>query len=87
MTNKAETTEGFIDQIRIIEGVDIAVLLKCKKEGECRISMRSKGADVAKIAASFGGGGHVRAAGATLKMPFAEAKTAITSAITNALNS
>ncbi|MBR3722788.1 MAG: bifunctional oligoribonuclease/PAP phosphatase NrnA [Selenomonadaceae bacterium] len=85
LTNKAETTEGFIDQIRIIEGVDIAVLLKCKKAGECRVSMRSKGKDVAKIAESFGGGGHVRAAGATLKLPFEEAKRTIIDAITKAL--
>ena len=87
LTKKAETTEGFIDQIRIIEGVDIAVLLKCNGPRECRVSMRSKGADVAKIAGSFGGGGHVRAAGATLNMSFYEAKSAIMAAITFALKS
>lgn len=85
LTKKAETTEGFIDQIRIIEGVDIAVLLKCNNERECRVSMRSKGANVAKIAESFGGGGHIRAAGATLNMGFYEAKSAIMAAITFAL--
>lgn len=85
LTKKAETTEGFIDQIRIIEGVDIAVLLKCNNARECRVSMRSKGANVAKIAESFGGGGHIRAAGATLNMGFYEAKSAIMAAITFAL--
>lgn len=87
LTKKAETTEGFIDQIRIIEGVDIAVLLKCSGERKCRLSMRSKGIDVAKIAASFGGGGHVRAAGATLNLPFYEAKSAVIAAISLALKS
>lgn len=85
LTKKAETTEGFIDQVRIIEGVEIALLLKCNENGECRISMRSKGADVAKIAKTFGGGGHVRAAGATLNMGFYEAKSAVMAAITFAL--
>ena len=48
--------------------------------------MRSKGKDVAKIADSFGGGGHVRAAGATIKLPFEEAKQTVINAITKALD-
>ena len=80
-TERIENTEGFIDMVRVIEGVDVAVLLKCKEERVCRASMRSKGVDVAKIAASFGGGGHVRAAGCTLEMPFEEAKKTIMAAI------
>ena len=49
------------------------------------MSMRSKGMDVAKIAAGFGGGGHVRAAGCTLEMNFADAKRAIMQAIEEAM--
>ena len=85
LTKKTETTEGFIDQIRVVEGANIAAFLRCKKKGECRLSMRSKGANVAIIAESLGGGGHVRAAGATLKMPFEEAKKTVIDAITKAL--
>ncbi|MBR2214921.1 MAG: bifunctional oligoribonuclease/PAP phosphatase NrnA [Selenomonadaceae bacterium] len=82
---QVDTTEGFIDAIRVIDGVDIAVLLKWQEENCCRLSMRSKGADVARIAQSLGGGGHVRAAGATLNMPFSEAVAAVKKAIAEAL--
>lgn len=85
LTASIENTEGFIDMVRVIEGVDVAVLLKCKEERLCRVSMRSKGVDVAKIADSFGGGGHIRAAGCTLEMTFAEAKKTIMEAIGKAL--
>lgn len=84
-TSRIENTEGFIDMVRIIEGVDVAVLLKCKEEKVCRASMRSKDVDVAKIAASFGGGGHVRAAGCTLEMSFEEAKKSIMEAVIKAV--
>ena len=86
LTSKLETTEGFIDQIRVIEGVDVALMLKCTGENVCRVSMRSKNVDVTKIALQFDGGGHIRAAGCTLKMPFDEAKKAIVDAIDRELS-
>ena len=58
-----DTTEGYIDGVRIIDGVDVAVLMKEFEPGHCRVSMRSKGVDVSAIAAELDGGGHVRAAG------------------------
>lgn len=85
LTASLDSTEGFIDLVRVIEGVDVAVLLKCKEEKLCRVSMRSKATDVSRIAMQFGGGGHIRAAGCTLEMPFAEAKKAILAAIEKAL--
>ena len=81
-----ETTEGFIDEIRVIEGVDVSLLLKFMAKNVCRVSMRSKTVDVSKIAMQFGGGGHLRAAGCTLKMPFEDAKRTIMQAIDDALN-
>lgn len=47
--------------------------------------MRSKGLDVSAIAVQFGGGGHTRAAGCTLAMPFEEAKRTICEAISKAI--
>lgn len=85
LSSSIESTEGFIDMIRVIEGVDVAVLLKCKKENACRVSMRSKNTDVSRIAMSFNGGGHVKAAGCTLEMPFEQAKKTIIEAIDQAL--
>ncbi len=84
-TARMEATEGFIGAIRVVEGVDVAVVLKAKEEKLCRVSMRSKGVDVSAIALSFGGGGHIRAAGCTLSMPFAEAKKTICTAIEQAI--
>ena len=49
--------------------------------GKCRVSMRSKGVDVSSIAASFGGGGHIRAAGATLYTSLEQAEEQVTAAL------
>lgn len=84
-TARMKSTESFIGMIRVIEGVDIAVVLKTKEEGICRVSMRSKGLDVSAIAVQFGGGGHTRAAGCTLLMSFEEAKRTICEAISQAI--
>ncbi len=69
-----DTTEGYIDGVRIIDGVDVAVLMKEFEPGHCRVSMRSKGVDVSVIAAELGGGGHVRAAGCRIDAPLSEAR-------------
>jgi len=82
---KFDSTEGFIDQIRVIDTVDVAFLITEREPNFCRVSMRSKGTDVAKIAAKLGGGGHVRAAGCTLKMPLADAEKILVEAIGAAL--
>jgi len=61
-----DTTEGFINYPRIIEGVAIAMMFKVMNDGTVRISFRSKNVDVSKLALSFGGGGHARAAGCAI---------------------
>lgn len=86
LSKKLESTEGFIDLVRIIDGVDVAFLLHCKAENFCRVSMRSKKTDVSEIARKLGGGGHVRAAGCSINAPFDEAKMIIVHAIGEALN-
>lgn len=86
LSKKIESTEGFIDLIRIIDGVEVAFLLHCKAENFCRVSMRSKTVDVSKIASALGGGGHIRAAGCSINAPFDEAKMIITHAIGEAIN-
>lgn len=83
--DKMESTEGFIDLIRVIEGVEIAVLIKEIEERHCRVSIRSKGINVSEIAVRFGGGGHIRAAGCTLNMTLAEAKAALLPALAEAV--
>ena len=75
-----------IDYARDIQGVEIAAILKEGPDGMVRVSLRSKRrVDVQKIAASYGGGGHVRAAGCTLKMPLDQAKEEMKRALCQAL--
>lgn len=68
-------TEGFIAFARYIHGVEIAVFIKEIDESITRVSMRSKIADVSKVALHFGGGGHMRAAGCTIYSNLPEAKS------------
>jgi bifunctional oligoribonuclease and PAP phosphatase NrnA len=65
-TNR-EYTEGFVEYIKEIRGVEVACLIREIGNDRYRVSMRSKnGVDVAAVAHAFGGGGHERAAGCTL---------------------
>lgn len=60
--------EGIVNQLRHTRGTKVAALIHETKDGDYKVSLRSGGeVDVAKAALSFGGGGHVRAAGCTLK--------------------
>lgn len=62
-----------IDVVRSLIGVRIALFAKQTAEGEFKVSLRSIDDDVSKVAQSFGGGGHVRAAGCTVRAATAEA--------------
>lgn len=61
-----EHFETAIDIVRSVIGVEISFVIKETDKGEYKVSLRSTGADVARISASFGGGGHIRAAGCTV---------------------
>jgi len=59
--------DGVIDQLRVIEGVEVAILLKEESAQKYKVSMRSNGkVNVSKICCLFGGGGHIMAAGCTM---------------------
>ncbi|MCI5640125.1 MAG: bifunctional oligoribonuclease/PAP phosphatase NrnA [Lachnospiraceae bacterium] len=65
---KTEDIEGIIDQLRVTEGVEVAILLHEIGEQEYKVSLRSNShVDVSKIASYFRGGGHVKAAGFTMR--------------------
>lgn len=60
--------DGIVNQMRIIRGVECAIFLYQVGDEEYKVSMRSnRYVDVSVIAANFGGGGHVRAAGCTMQ--------------------
>lgn len=60
--------EGIVAQLRQTRGVEVAIFLHEIDTQEYKVSLRSKGkVNVSRIAQYFGGGGHVRAAGVTMK--------------------
>lgn len=62
-----EDLDGLVDYARSLEGTAVALLFRETGDGKTKVSFRSNGqADVNRIARLFGGGGHVKAAGATL---------------------
>lgn len=79
-------SEGFIDYILAIRGVEVAALMRETKPGFFKISLRSEGAvDVAEIAGRFGGGGHRNAAGCRIEGDLAAVKNEVVTACTTAL--
>ena len=66
-----EDLETIIEIPRSIQGVEVAVSIRQpKEEGSFKVSMRSSSeVDVAAVCASFGGGGHKKAAGCTIEAP------------------
>ena len=62
----ADDLDGIIEQARSIEGTEVALLFR-ETNGSTKVSFRSNGElDVNALARQFGGGGHVKAAGALL---------------------
>ena len=60
--------EGIVQQLRVTKDVEAAIFLYENPDGNYKVSMRSnENVDVAKVMMAFGGGGHVRAAGATMQ--------------------
>lgn len=78
-------TEDVVNWPLQIREVAASVLLVEMPDGVTKLSFRSKpgGADVAALAAHFGGGGHVRAAGARLDCDLATAEQKVVAALTS----
>ena len=56
--------DGIVEQLRLTEGVEVAIFTYHLARKNYKYSLRAKSfVDVSKIASSFGGGGHVMAAG------------------------
>jgi phosphoesterase RecJ-like protein len=70
-------SEGLIDLLSQAETAEVAILFKQAGPTETRVSVRTTpgGVDATVLTGTFGGGGHARAAGATIKAPMAEAET------------
>jgi len=82
-----EDLEGLVNYARNVDGVEVGILFKEMMNGHVKVSLRSAGeADVAAIAQSFGGGGHVRAAGCRMDGPLTESMKQVVEAVRKALN-
>ena len=69
---KKDETEGFIDFITGIEGVEVSVCILEMDKNKYKVSFRSKGTDVNAVASTFGGGGHVLASGCQIQGEYEE---------------
>jgi phosphoesterase RecJ-like protein len=70
----SDDLDGLVNYPRNVEGVEVGMLFKEKSVGVIKVSLRSSGlVDVAAIAQSLGGGGHVRASGCTIQGTLEEA--------------
>lgn len=65
-----EHTDGLVNLVRTIRGVEVAILFREIGPGSYKVGFRSKGeADVHSLASVMGGGGHARASGCVLRGP------------------
>jgi phosphoesterase RecJ-like protein len=79
-------SEGIIDTLNSIAGLELAIIFKEVQPDLTKISVRSRGAvDAAAMCASFGGGGHIRAAGAEIEKPMDETVKLVLSAAKEAI--
>ncbi|SCH92059.1 Bifunctional oligoribonuclease and PAP phosphatase nrnA [uncultured Clostridium sp.] len=59
--------DGIVSQLRVTDGVEVAIFLYETGNHQYKVSLRSNGpVDVSAVCAYFGGGGHVKAAGCTM---------------------
>jgi phosphoesterase RecJ-like protein len=73
-----EESEGIIDILQSLDTMLCAVLFKEKEPKLTGVSVRSRGPiEAHELVASFGGGGHRRAAGAEVRGTLAEVEKAV----------
>ncbi len=83
-----EDTDGISEYIRSIQGIEVVALFKELGENSIKVSMRSKfDFDVSELSVRYGGGGHRRAAGCSLKMSMNQAMTEFEKAILEQMGS
>ena len=83
----ADDLDGIVEYPRSIAGVRLALLFRQLANGKVKVSFRSLGdVDVAELAQRFGGGGHRKAAGASLEGSLAEAQARVLAAAREYLN-
>ena len=78
---KAGEHDGIVEIGKAIEGVEVSIFIYEKEVGY-KASLRSNDyVNVSEVCLTFGGGGHIKAAGTNMNMPFEEAKKTIISEV------
>lgn len=78
-------SDEVLDLLRSVEPVEVVLFLRQVDPATCKLSARSKtGYDVQRLAARFGGGGHAKAAGATLTGGLSEVRERLVQAAVEA---
>jgi phosphoesterase RecJ-like protein len=75
---RMEEAEGIIDVLQSLDTMECAVLFKEEGSQLTKVSVRTRG-DLAAydLVAALGGGGHFRAAGAEVELPFDQVEAAV----------
>ncbi len=77
----AQDTDNFVNYVRSVKGVEIAMLFRQTGATQYKISLRSKGrVDLSGMAQSLGGGGHKNASGGVLDGSFEDVKKKVLTA-------
>jgi phosphoesterase RecJ-like protein len=80
-------SDGLVDFTLFSEGVQAGALLKEIDDSHTKVSLRAvEGLDVAEVAAEFGGGGHVAAAGCTVPASLEDARKKIVTRLIEVVN-
>lgn len=83
----SDELDGVVEFARSIAGVRLALLFREIASGRIKVSFRSMGdVDAMALAESFGGGGHRKAAGASLEGTLADIQTRVLDAARKALS-
>ncbi len=81
-----QDAEGIIDQLQSIDTMKLAILFKEVDLQTTKISVRSRDEiDATAVCTPFGGGGHLRAAGAELRIPIKQAQQDVLAVARNVL--
>lgn len=83
---ESRDTEGLVNMIQRVKGITVAMTVREESAMRCKISLRSWGdVDVRQVAAHFGGGGHLNAAGCELAVSMGDAVQEVSSALNHYL--
>ena len=84
----AEDMEEFVSYPRSLKGVEVALVFREVDRETCKVSFRSRDrVDVSALAQQFGGGGHRKASGCTVKGGLKEVQTRVIQAVKKGLPS